>query len=56
MVPLYCGILTVDGGEETANEVLVEATILAHFIDLLPLSVRHVLLDGLSRTCLCNSE
>ena len=47
ILKVYCGILTMDGGEEAANEVLVEAPILAHFIDLLPLSVRHVLLDRL---------
>ena len=40
-------ILTMDGGEEAANEFLVEAPILTHFINLLPLSVRHVLLDRL---------
>ena len=44
---VYCGILTMDGGEEAANEVLVEAPILTHFIDLLPLGVCHVLLDCL---------
>ena len=44
---LVCGILTMDGGEEAANEVLVEAPILTHFINLLPLGVRHVLLDCL---------
>ena len=37
----------MDGGEEAANEVLVEAPILTHFIDFLPLGVRHVLLDRL---------
>ena len=37
----------MDGGEEAANEVLVETPVLTHFIDLLPLGVCHVLLDRL---------
>ena len=37
----------MDGGEEAANEVLVETPVLTHFIDLLPLGVCHVLLDCL---------
>ena len=38
---------TMDGGEQAADEVLVEALVLAHGEDLLPLGVRHLFLDGL---------
>ena len=45
LLRLYRGILTMDGREEAANEVLVEAPILTHSINLLPLGICHVLLD-----------
>ena len=37
----------MDGGKEAADEVLVQATVLAHLVYLLPFRVCHVLLDHL---------
>lgn len=39
----------MDGGEEAGDEVLVQVLILAHLEDLLPLHVRHLLLQLLCR-------
>ena len=39
--------LTVDGGEEATDEVLVEVAVLTHLIYLLPLGVCHLVSDGL---------
>lgn len=39
--------LTMDGGEETRAQVVVEILVLAHFEHFLPLLLRHLALDAL---------
>lgn len=47
--PIFHLLVSVDGREETGDEVLVEGLVLAHLVDGVPLLRRHPLLDRLRR-------